>query len=265
MPSTPASLTAQLEAFKAAGHRRRRDHAHLRRARRRGSLHPVPVGRVDEDARPHAPRGARGSTSASTWPPARAGRSAGRGSATTTSPRTIAHKTWVLGGGERLTEPVRLRQTPLVRALGNQIHVVNEGAPAIRRGPARRQQPVIRSDARAIQITRPCRAGVGEHEPAGPGARAGEVSARPAVDVLMAYADAGEVAGPDAPCRRRRRARLDRPRRPLDALRALCRLARQAGRARGARRRGQRHRPLLPRRHPRLPRAVRSRVRRTSV
>ena len=47
----------------------------------------------------------------------------------TSSPRSIAHKTWVLGAGERLTEPVRLRQAPLVRALGNQIHVVNEGAP----------------------------------------------------------------------------------------------------------------------------------------
>ncbi len=68
------------------------------------------------------------------------------------SPRTIAHRTWVLGSGERLTEPVRLRQTPLVRALGNQIHVVNEGAPG---DPPRAAaaQPVIRSDARAIQIT----------------------------------------------------------------------------------------------------------------
>ena len=68
------------------------------------------------------------------------------------SPRSIAHKTWVLGAGERLTEPVRLRQAPLVRALGNQIHVVNEGAPG---DPPRAgtSQPVIRSDARAIQIT----------------------------------------------------------------------------------------------------------------
>ena len=68
------------------------------------------------------------------------------------SPRTLAHKTWVLGGGERLSEPVRLRQTPLVRALGNQIHVVNEGAPGDPPRAGAAAQPVIRSDARAIQI-----------------------------------------------------------------------------------------------------------------
>ena len=69
------------------------------------------------------------------------------------SPRTLVHKTWVLGGGERLSEPVRLRQTPLVRALGNQIHVVNEGAPGDPPRAGAAAQPVIRSDARAIQIT----------------------------------------------------------------------------------------------------------------
>ncbi len=69
------------------------------------------------------------------------------------SPRSIAHRIWVLGAGERLTEPVRLRQAPLVRALGNQIHVVNEGAPGDPPRAGTSQQPVIRSDARAIQIT----------------------------------------------------------------------------------------------------------------
>jgi len=43
--------------------------------------------------------------------------------------RSLAYKTWTLGSGERLTEPVTLRQAPLVRATGNQIHIVNEGAP----------------------------------------------------------------------------------------------------------------------------------------
>ena len=64
----------------------------------------------------------------------------------------LAHKTWTLGAGERLTEPVRLRQAPLVRALGNQIHVVNEGAPG---DPPRAAARTTRhpSDARAIQIT----------------------------------------------------------------------------------------------------------------
>src|SRR5262245_23987840 len=47
----------------------------------------------------------------------------------TMAPKSIVFKTWTLAGGERLAEPVKLRQTPLVRAIGNQIHVVNEGAP----------------------------------------------------------------------------------------------------------------------------------------
>jgi hypothetical protein len=70
-----------------------------------------------------------------------------------TSPRTMAHKTWVLAGGGRLREPVRLRQMALVRALGNQIHVVNEGAPGDPPRANAPAQPVIRSDARAIEIT----------------------------------------------------------------------------------------------------------------
>ncbi len=64
----------------------------------------------------------------------------------------IEHKTWILSAGERLTEAVRLRQTPLVRALGNQIHVVNEGAPGDPPRAGAPPQPVIRSNARAIQI-----------------------------------------------------------------------------------------------------------------
>ncbi|MEP6915515.1 MAG: glycosyl hydrolase, partial [Acidobacteriota bacterium] len=35
------------------------------------------------------------------------------------SARTIAHKTWTLDQGERLTEPVRFRQAPLLRAVGS--------------------------------------------------------------------------------------------------------------------------------------------------
>jgi hypothetical protein len=67
-----------------------------------------------------------------------------------TAPRSIVHKTFVLAGGERLTEPVRLRQAPLVRAIGNQVHVVNEGAPGD--PPRGAAAPVIRSGGRAIQI-----------------------------------------------------------------------------------------------------------------
>jgi alpha-L-rhamnosidase len=67
------------------------------------------------------------------------------------SPRSIAYRTWELAAGERLTEPVRFRQTPLVRAVGSQIHVVSEGAPGDppRASPA---QPLVRPDARSIEI-----------------------------------------------------------------------------------------------------------------
>ena len=68
------------------------------------------------------------------------------------APRSLVHKTWTLTGGERLTEPVTLRQTPLVRAIGNQIHIVNEGAPGDPPRGAATQAPVIRPEARAIQI-----------------------------------------------------------------------------------------------------------------
>jgi alpha-L-rhamnosidase len=66
--------------------------------------------------------------------------------------RSIAHRTWTLDGGQRLTEPVTLRQAPLVRAIGNQVHVVNEGAPGDPPRGAAPPAPVIKSDARAIQI-----------------------------------------------------------------------------------------------------------------
>jgi len=67
------------------------------------------------------------------------------------SPRSIAHRTWELGAGERLTEPVRLRQTPLVRAVANQVHIVSEGAPG---DPPRgaTAQPLVRPDARPIEV-----------------------------------------------------------------------------------------------------------------
>ena len=67
-----------------------------------------------------------------------------------TAPRSIVHKTWTLAGGERLSEPVALRQTPLVRAIGNQIHVVNEGAAGD--PPRGAAAPLIKPEARPIQI-----------------------------------------------------------------------------------------------------------------
>jgi hypothetical protein len=67
------------------------------------------------------------------------------------APRSMAHRTWALTGGQRLSEPVRLRQAPLVRAIGNQVHIVNEGAPGD--PPRGATAPVIRPEARTIQIT----------------------------------------------------------------------------------------------------------------
>jgi hypothetical protein len=67
------------------------------------------------------------------------------------APRTLAHRTWTLAGGGRLTEPIRLQQAPLVRALGNQIHIVNEGAPGDP-PPTGAGAPPIRPGARALQI-----------------------------------------------------------------------------------------------------------------
>jgi alpha-L-rhamnosidase len=68
------------------------------------------------------------------------------------APRSLAHRVWTVPGGQRLTEAIRMQQAPLVRAIGNQVHVVNEGAAGDppRAAPA---QPVIRPGARAIQIT----------------------------------------------------------------------------------------------------------------
>ncbi len=69
-----------------------------------------------------------------------------------TAPRSIVSKTWTLAGGERLAEPVRLRQAPLVRAIGNQIHVVNEGAPGDPPRGVAASAPAVRPGARTIQI-----------------------------------------------------------------------------------------------------------------
>ncbi len=70
-----------------------------------------------------------------------------------TAPRSLEHRTWTLVAGERLAEPVRLRQAPLVRALGNQIHVVNEGAPGDPPRGVAPSAPVVRPEARALTIS----------------------------------------------------------------------------------------------------------------
>ena len=69
-----------------------------------------------------------------------------------TAPRTLAHKTWTVDAGQQLTEPIRLQQTPLVRALGNQIYEVGEVKPGERRPVGSAQQPQTRKDVRPLQI-----------------------------------------------------------------------------------------------------------------
>ena len=69
-----------------------------------------------------------------------------------TSARSIARRIWIVEGGRRLSEPVALRQMPLVRAIGNQVHVVDEGAPGDPPPGTAVPAPVIKPDARTIQI-----------------------------------------------------------------------------------------------------------------
>jgi hypothetical protein len=66
--------------------------------------------------------------------------------------RSLMFRTWTLQEGAKLTEPVRLIQAPLVRALGNQVYEVREVTPGEAAPAGTAQQPLIRSGARAIQI-----------------------------------------------------------------------------------------------------------------
>ncbi len=66
--------------------------------------------------------------------------------------RSLMFKTWTVDGGARLAEPVRLMQTPLVRALGNQVYEVREIGPGESTPAGTAQQPLLRSGAGAIQI-----------------------------------------------------------------------------------------------------------------
>ena len=66
--------------------------------------------------------------------------------------RSLMFKTWTVEGGAQLAEPVRLMQTPLVRALGNQVYEVREISPGESTPAGTSQQPLLRSSARVIQI-----------------------------------------------------------------------------------------------------------------
>jgi hypothetical protein len=109
------------------------------------------------------------------------------------APRSLAYKTWTLAGGERLNEPVTLRQAPLVRAIGNQVHVVNEGAPGDPpRGAA--APPIIKPEARAIQITDLVEPLAANKNLQGLALEQVKYPRELPLAALMAYSDAGDVA-----------------------------------------------------------------------
>jgi alpha-L-rhamnosidase len=66
--------------------------------------------------------------------------------------RSLMVKTWTVAGGERLEDPVRLTQTPLVRALGNQIYEVRETGAREPAAVGTLDAPLLRPAQRAIRI-----------------------------------------------------------------------------------------------------------------
>ena len=68
------------------------------------------------------------------------------------APRTIVHKTWTLGAGQQIEEPIVVRQTPMVRAIGNQIYEVTEKQAGEPPASGTTQQPLTRGNARPIRI-----------------------------------------------------------------------------------------------------------------
>jgi hypothetical protein len=68
------------------------------------------------------------------------------------APRSLAHKTWILEPGQPLTEPIRLQQTALVRAPGNQVYEVGEVKPGEPPPAGTTQQPQLRKDVKPLQI-----------------------------------------------------------------------------------------------------------------
>jgi alpha-L-rhamnosidase len=66
--------------------------------------------------------------------------------------RALMFKTWTVEGGAQLAERVQLTQTPLVRAIGNQVYEVRETTPGEAAPAGTAQEPLLRSGARAVQI-----------------------------------------------------------------------------------------------------------------
>ncbi len=108
--------------------------------------------------------------------------------------RSMASKTWTLAAGERLTEPVTFRQAPLVRAIGNQVHIVNEGMPGDAPRGAQGAAPVIRPEARAIQITDLVEPLAANRDLQALALEQVKYPRDLPLTVLMAYSDAGDIA-----------------------------------------------------------------------
>ena len=197
-----------------------------------------------------------GSISASTWPPAPAGRSAGRGLATATPP-VAGVSDLDRRGGQRLAEPVRFEQPALVRAIGNQIYECSKSDRAKQARRARGRRRDARWSGREIADHRSRGTGGGECQPAGARARAGALTRTAAAACARRLLGAGAIVDLTPRVAATARSTGSR-RRNAGRSTAFSRLARQDGRARRARRRRQRHRSLLARRHPRLSGAIRS-------
>ncbi len=178
----PDSLTAQLEALKAAGI---------------GGVEITPIygvrgaedrfipylsDDVDEDARSHASRSAAAGSRGRHGHRAPAGRSAGRGLTMTISPRSIAHKN--VGAGrrravDRTRSPASGAARPCARQSNPRRQRRRPRRSAARRNVAATGDPLGCAGA---PDHRSRRSRLGQQEPPGAGARAGEVSARSAVD-----------------------------------------------------------------------------------
>ena len=169
-----------------------------------------------------------GSVSASTWRPAPAGRSAGRGSATRDAPRALAYKTWTRRRRRRLPSRCGCDRRRSSARSGTR--------------PASEAGRAVAADRATLNRSRRRR----EPEPAGAGARTGALSEALPLRRWWPTASGDVIDLTRASARTARSTGLRR--RDVDAVRRVPRLARQAGRARGARRRRQRHRSLLARR-----------------
>ncbi len=150
--SMPATITRELEVASRRRLRRCRAHADLRRPGARVAVRPVSVGRLDEPAGAHAPRSSPARPRRGPGHRHRLAVSAARGSARTTRLEDCCSGRGKSAAAEQLGGEVRLRQEPLVRALGNQIYEVRETAPGEPPATTSQAQPLLRTGARALQI-----------------------------------------------------------------------------------------------------------------